>query len=95
MSESGEKLKNEQYLRPKNIEYSESPKTNIPVWENMQHYSRVLDSQVQTAQKNFLKSALPITEVIGKLFEAKDSPSDIDAPDLISKLRDALSFVYS
>ena len=93
MSESGEKLKNEQYLRPKNIEYSESPKTNKPVWETMQHYSRVLDSQLQTTQKNFLKSALPSTEVIGKLFEAKDSPSDSDAPDLFSKLRDALSFL--
>lgn len=82
----------DKYLAPKNIEFAETPQINKPVWGNMSHDSKRNDVKLQTIQKKFLSSSLPIIEVMLKLNEAKDDLNSLDVKDLVRKLSDSLAF---
>ena len=94
-SESSMKIREEKYLRPNNISFVETPKVNRMVWDTMTGASRSTDTQVQIIQREFLKSATPITKVIEKLYEARETPDSLDVNDLIATLADSLAYLGS
>ena len=71
MNEAAYTSKDELYPRPKNIESTSVPKVNKPIWDGMRKFTRSNDVTLQKVQKDFLKSALPITQVISKLLAAR------------------------
>ena len=67
------KEKREKFLRPKNIQFLSTPKINKPIWENLSSSTRIKESQLQTIQKDFLASAVPIVHVMEKIFTNKEN----------------------
>ena len=89
------KAKHEVYLRPKNVEYLNAPKLNKPIWETISHSTRIRESGLQSIQKDMLSSAVPIINVMEKIYYAKDDLSTLDATDLITTLKDSFIFLGS
>lgn len=81
------------YLQPNNVPFVEAPKVNKIVWDAMPGPSRSVDTLMQGIQKDFLLSAIPTVKVIEKLFEARESPQDLDVNELITTLSDSIAFL--
>lgn len=92
-SDDSSKVRYDSYLRPKNLEFAEAPKTNKPIWESLNPGPRRTDLRLQGIQKAFLKSSVPITEVMNSLFSAVHDPQSVDFADLIKRLTNSLSFL--
>ena len=90
-----DKEKYEKYLRPKNVEFLEVPKVNQPVWENLSQATRYYDKALQSIQKDFLRSSIPILSVMQKLNEAKEVLSQLDPKEIIRILSDSPVFIGS
>ena len=90
-----DKKKYEKYLRPKNVEFLEVPKVNQPVWENLSQATRYYDKALQSIQKDFLRSSIPILSVMQKVNEAKEDLSQLDPKEIIRILSDSLGFIGS
>ena len=93
MNEAAYNNKDELYPRPKNIESTSVPKVNKPIWDGMRKFTRSNDATLQKVQKEFLKSALPITEVISKLLAAREDPSILNLDQIVLSLTDSLAFL--
>ena len=93
MNEAAYTSKDELYPRPKNIESTSVPKVNKPIWDGMRKFTRSNDATLQKVQKDFLKSALPITEVISKLLAAREDPSTLNVDQMVLSLTDSLAFL--
>lgn len=89
------KEKREKYLRPKNVEYLNTPKINKPVWENISGSNRFKEASFQGVQKDFLNSAVPVLRVMEKIFDARDNLGSLEAKDLLDTLKDSLIFLGS
>jgi len=83
------------YPRPMNVKFLEAPKINKPIWENLPTPARVKDSALQTIQRDFLTSGVPILKVMNKIFEAKDDLSSLDSKELLTTLKDSLLLLGS
>ena len=64
----------EQHPLPKNVENVNTPKINKPVWVNLPHATKRKDVNLQTIQKKFLNSAVPIMKVMEQLNDAREDP---------------------
>ena len=87
------KDKYDKYRRPSNVEFLSSPPVNKPVWGNMSHSSKMLDNSLQTIQRDFLSSSIPVLKVMEQLNAAKDNLNTLDVTELIRTLSDSLSFI--
>ena len=94
-NESIIKTKHESYLRPKNTEFLEAPKINRPVWENLSPPTKMHDAGLQSVQRDFLTSAVPVLKVMEKLHEAREDASKLNIEELVTMLSDSLLFLGS
>ena len=93
MDEAAYKKKDDLYKRPKNIANTQVPRINKPIWDSLHKGAKMSDSDMQRIQGNFLKSALPVTQVIGTLLDVRGNPDkDLDIDALITTLTDSLAF---
>ena len=93
MDEAAYKKKEETYKRPKNIVNTQVPKINKPIWESLPKTARLSDTDLQRIQGHFLRSALPVTQAINILLEARGNPDKtLDIDSLITTLTDSLAF---
>ena len=83
----------EQHILPKNVEYVNTPQINKPVWVNLPHATKRNDVNLQTIQKKFLDSAVPIMKVTEQLNDAREDPSCLDLGNLVRVLTDSLVFI--
>jgi len=89
------KEKREHYLRPRNVEFLQTPKINKPVWESLSTSTRIKESSFQTIQNDFLSSAVPVLKAMEKIYDARDNLNMLDAKDLLDGLKDSLVFLGS
>ena len=75
--------RNKAYLRPENCKCAKVPKMNPEIWNALPTYARNNDSGLQKAQADVVKSVLPVTKVIEKLYAAKDDLSSFDPNEAI------------
>ena len=89
------KEKYDKYLRPNYVSFLDVPQINKPVWTSISRPARLTDSNLQFIQRDFLRSAIPVLNVMQKLNESRDNLLQLDARDLIRCLSDSLSFIGS
>lgn len=87
------KDKKEKHLRPKNVEFLNTPRVNKPIWENLASSTRVKESQLQSIHKDLLTSAIPTVKVMEKIFEHKDNMAALDPKEIIDTLKDSIMFL--
>lgn len=85
----------DKYPRPQNIDILAAPQVNKPLWGNLPYPVKTKDCQLQSVQKEFLNSAIPVLEVMGKLNDASDDLNSLDVKELLRTLCDSLSFIGS
>ena len=83
------------YLKPGNVEFVNTPQINKPIWNSLSHSTKGNDVILQSIQKDFLHSTLPIFTVMEKLQEARDNPAGIDVKELVRGLADGLACIGS
>lgn len=83
------------YPKPGNVEFVNTPQINKPVWNGLPHTTKGNDVILQSIQKDFLHSALPILTVMQQLNEARENPAALDVKDLVRNLADGLAFLGS
>ena len=91
--ENADKVREDKYDRPENIEFLESQKINKPIWENISGCTKMTDSSLQLIQKNFLKACIPIVKVMESLSQAKENGEALEHDLLITSLADSLAFI--
>lgn len=94
-SEEVVKAREARHLKPKNVKFVECPQVNKQVLFNMKRNTRSIDMKMQGVQREFLKSAIPITKVIDTLHAEYDKGTELDLPSLIKNLSDSLAFLGS
>ena len=87
------KDKRASYLPPKNKEFLNAPRVNKPIWENISPSTRIKESSLQNIQKDFLASAIPVIQVMEKIFNAKEDLNVLDPKEIIDTLKDSLVFL--
>ena len=85
----------DKYKRPQNVSYAKVPKTNPPIFDTLRVPAKRDDKHLQLIQSDVVKSSIPICQVMENLFQNKDTPSEIDAVQLIKTLSDSLNFIGS
>ena len=90
MSADLEKQKSDKYLRPKNVSFAEAPRTNKTVFDILRHFTKVTDVNLQSVQKNMLKSVLPIIEILNELPTL--GLEKTKQQEIIQKLTDSVAF---
>jgi len=85
ISEPVIKEKRESYIRPKNVQFLNTPKVNKPIWE----------TQLQGIHTDFLGAAVPVIRVMEKVFECREDTSTLDPKEIIDVLKDSLMFLGS
>lgn len=95
ISEPVIKEKRESYIRPKNVQFLNTPKVNKPIWENLATYTRIRESQLQGIHTDFLGAAVPVIRVMEKVFECREDTSTLDPKEIIDVLKDSLMFLGS
>ena len=83
------------HLKPKNVSFIGCPQVNKQVWYGLKRSTRAQDFKLQSVQKEFLKSAIPITKVIDSLHAGHEQGNELDVPSLIKNLSDSLAFLGS
>ena len=67
------KEKYDKYLQPNNVSFLDVPQINKPVWTSISRPARLTDSNLQFIQRDFLRSAIPVLNVMQKLNESRDN----------------------
>ena len=93
ISDEAFKEKKELHLRPKNVKFLQTPKVNKPVWDNLGTHTRIKESNLQSIQRDFLSSAVPVLKVMEKIYEARDDMNSLQPKELLDTLKDSFIFL--
>lgn len=95
MDKAVEQQKSETYVRPKNVEYVNTPATNKIVFDSLNHSTKMTDVNLQLIQKCFLSSVIPLVGILNDMAQNDLNLEKMNANDIIKKITDSIAFIGS